>query len=188
MSTALKFFHYTSELIDRKVFCADQKDLDRYIQGQIGQWESNNTARNYVALNENGEAVSLFSLSANRLRSEDIPNPDANYPSELDLPTIKIGRLVVDKKYRGVDIGKQTLTKAIFLFIESSKLIGSIGLTVDAKDEIMKVRGVQKHIYEFYEKYGFIRLTDSPENGMYPMILYTSTVRKKYPSFFQAPV
>lgn len=188
MATLLKFFHYSKHLISGQNFCANHSAFDRYVSGPMQQHESDNVTRNYVGLDERGLPVSLFCLSASRVRRDEHEKLDKIFPSQMDLPTIKIGRLVVHKDHRDSGYGKQTLTKAIALFIESSKLIGTIGLTVDAKDEVIVVGGKKKHVYEFYEKYGFKRLTQEPENNVFPMILYISTVRKMFPALFETPV
>lgn len=127
----------------------------------------------------------MFSLNSAQL---DEVSSNENYPKEVDLPTIKIGRFVVDKRLQGKGFGKLTLQKIISLYIEASKLIGTIGLTVDAKDEQIFIENTPRNVFEFYQKYGFKLLKDQPERGHYPMILYTETIKRQFPSLFETPV
>lgn len=188
MSIILKFFHYSKHLINSGNFCADHSRLDKYVDSQMAQYETDNITRNYVGMDNEGNTISLFCLNASRIRRDEHQKIDDQFPSKMDLPTIKIGRMVVNKDFRHKGYGKQTLTKAIHLFIETSKKIGAIGLTVDAKDEQVVIDGQKCNVYEFYERYGFKRLTETAEDNAFPMILYTKTVRKMFPNFFETPV
>jgi len=188
VATPLKFFHYSKYLIDPNAFCANHKKLDHYIEAQMGQFEENSLTRNYVGLTFDGICVSMFCLSASRIRRDEHETIENKFPSHMDLPTVKLGRFVVHRDHRNKDYGFQTLAKAIELYIETTKIVGTIGLTVDAKDEMIISKGQKKPVYSFYEKYGFDRLTQSSVDKVYPMILYTRTVRKKYPSLFEDAV
>lgn len=191
MATPLKFYHYKKSLLSTESFCADHVKLDGYISGAMPKHESDNISRHYVGQNDEGITVSVFCLCASELRTDDpddAGNRDDSLPQNMDWPTIRIGRFVVHKNYRGNGSGKQTLTKAIELFIDVSKTIGVVGLTVDAKDEMVETKNGLKPVFEFYEKFGFKKLSQTPKNGAYPMILHLNTIRKIYPSLFENPV
>lgn len=186
MSIELKFFHYKTGFVDIQSFCAEHKDLDRYVKETMSQWESSNVTRNYLTLDVQGNCVGVFSLSASTLK-DTTPEvrKEGNFPNGIQLPTIKIGRFVVDNSIRGKGVGREMLKKCIYLFIEASKTIGVVGLTVDAKDE---TDSQGRPIYGYYEKFGFKRLTSEPQDGCWPMILYTGKMKKQYPALFEQEV
>lgn len=178
MPGTLNFFHYKNNLVDKDGFQAGHDDLDKYIKGLMSQNEDRNLSRHYVAIDNKGRFVSLLCVSASILKADDLIEPDDRYPQKSELPTIKIGRLVVDKRFRGQKIGEQTLLKAVGIFIEISKKVGVIGLTVDAKKEAVG----------FYQKYGFKNLNSKRNENYFPMILYTNVLKKNRPSLFENPV
>lgn len=178
MTKTLNFFHFKKELVNRKDFNADNIDLDKYIKDQMSQNEERNLSRNYVGLDDDGRFVSMLCLSTSIIKADDVVEAEASYPPKNELPTIKIGRLVVDKRYRKQRYGEQTLQKAIGIFVEISKKVGSIGLTVDSK----------KDSTEFYKKYGFKELKSGKGHDYIPLILYTHILKKNRPSLFENPV
>lgn len=178
MSLDINFFHYTNGLVDRDAFRANHDSLQRYIQKLMAQHEDRNLCRNYVGINSSGNFVTLFCLSSSLLTTHDLVQPEESYPDGIELPTIKIGRLVVDAQYRNQGIGELTLKKAISIFVEISKKIGVIGLTVDAKKESK----------DWYPKYGFKRLNNTVNSDYFPLILYTNTLKKQRPSLFADPI
>lgn len=178
MTNEIDFFHYKNKLVDRNSFQADNADLLKYIREGMSQFEEKNMSRNYVGIDDKGHFVSLLCLTASVITQEDIAKADENFPKNMELPTIKIGRLVVDDRYRGQRIGERTLLKAVDIFVDISKKVGVIGLTVDSKEEAVT----------FYEKYGFISLNSKKNSDYHPMILYTNLLKKTRPSLFEDPV
>lgn len=168
----LKFFPYKKGIVDRNQFQAKNDYLDSYIRQHMSQFEKNNYARNYIAVDKDGNFVSLLCLSASTIKSEDILSSGKKHPKQMDLPTVKIGRLVVDSRYRGRNFGEETLQEAIKIFVEVTNKIGVIGLTVDAKNESIG----------FYEKYSFVPLVKRSSKQIVPMILYLDTLTKILPA------
>ncbi len=175
MEDNIDFFHFKGELVDRDNFDSESKDLNKYVKEYIGQYESSSRARNYVGIS-NGNFVSFFSLSASTLKTNEKEKNTVGLPKNEELPTVKIGRLAVDKKYSKRGYGEKTLHKAISIFINLSKNVGAIGLTVDSKTNAVG----------YYKKYGFDILCKDGNNTS--MILYTSLLQKKQPSLFESPV
>ncbi len=178
MPNNINFFHYKNKLVDVHSFQADNLELQKYITDLMSQNEEKNMSRNYVGIDGEGNFVSLLSLSSSIVIRGDLIDPEDNYPREMELPTIKIGRLVVDKRHRGKGYGKLTLRKAISLFIDISKKNGVIGLSVDAKTDSVN----------FYKKFGFKELKCKDGKEYTPMILYTNVLKRSRPSLFEKPV
>ncbi len=172
-NNALDFFHFNKDCHNRENFDAGDIELNQYIREIMSQNEERNLSRHYVGINKNN-FVSIVCLSSSVIKSNDAVKRTKNFPEKIELPTIKIGRLVVDKRYRNKSYGEQTLQKAISIFVEISKKIGVIGLTVDAK----------KKAISFYKKYGFKKLNPVRSKEYTPLILYTHLLKKNSPNLF----
>lgn len=68
------------------------------------------------------------------------------------IPTTLLGRLAINKDYKGQGLGKILLIDALKRSFEISKTIGSFAVIVDPIDE---------NAEKFYQKYDFIKLPDS---------------------------
>lgn len=75
-------------------------------------------------------------------------------PRYQSLPATLLGRLAVDKKYKGKNFGKVLLYDALKKSLENSKEVGSIAVIVDAINELA---------ISFYEKHGFIKFQNSKD-------------------------
>lgn len=64
------------------------------------------------------------------------------------IPILRIARLAVDERARGLGLGKKLLRFCIELAEKMSDELGCVGLVVDAKQEAV----------EFYRKLGFVGL------------------------------
>jgi len=73
----------------------------------------------------------------------------ARLPRYPVVPATLIGRLAVDKRYRGKGIGELLLMDALARCAQVSKQVACAAVIVDAKDDTAK---------RFYIKYGFIEL------------------------------
>jgi predicted GNAT family N-acyltransferase len=178
VKSSVKFYSYKKGLVSKAHFEAGSLDLDKYISSQLSQNEDRHLARNYIGMLDDDTWVSLLCLSASILKSNELLSAPDKFPSNMELPTIKIGRLVVNKDYQRRGYGEATLLKAVSIFIDISKMAGVIGLTVDAKTNAVS----------FYKKYGFIELKQLATKPQTPMILYTTTLKAQRPRLFEAPV
>jgi len=116
----------------------------------------NNTVRGY------------YTLSGGSIPQEDIPEKfSKKYPaSYTDIPVILLGRLAVDKSYKGKGMGEHLLLDALKESYDVSKeKIGAVAVVVFP---IENADG-------FYEKYGFIKL---PGSGK--MFLPMNTIKKLF--------
>ncbi len=77
------------------------------------------------------------------------------YPS---VPTVLMGRLAVDRTFRGQGLGGALLADALHRSALSG--IGAYALLVDAKDAQAE---------EFYRRHGFITLPESPQRLFLPL-------------------
>lgn len=106
--------------------------------------------KTYVALADDGLSVAGFiTLSAGQVQT-------AQSPLHLKLPrypapTLRIGRLGVDRRQQGRAIGQQLMAFALQLALEFSQQVGLYAVVVDAKHAKAKA---------FYESLGFTASLD----------------------------
>ncbi|HEX9368238.1 MAG TPA: GNAT family N-acetyltransferase, partial [Vicinamibacterales bacterium] len=76
------------------------------------------------------------------------------------VPATFMGRLAVDRSYRGLRLGERLLIDALRRSLVASQVIASVAVIVDAKDQA----GVA-----FYLRYGFLAFPDQPLRLFLPM-------------------
>jgi predicted GNAT family N-acyltransferase len=147
------------ELLDkkhnRKAFDCGKELLNNYIKIQAGQdikrklsacfvlaEKETNCVQGYYTLSNNSIPLSCFPEQINRKLPQ-------SYES---IPTTLLGRLAIDKKFKGKGLGKILLIDALRRSYAISKEIGSFAVVVDPIDRVAEL---------FYEKYDFIKLPDS---------------------------
>ena len=82
----------------------------------------------------------------------------SSFPAQLKLPrypvpVLRIGRLAVDRRAQGRQLGHQLTRFALKLALELAERVGIHAVVVDAKGEGARV---------FYERLGFTPFNDSP--------------------------
>jgi len=78
-----------------------------------------------------------------------MPNP---------IPVILIGRLAVDKRFKGQGLGASLLQHALLKGIEASRIVGARAFIVDALDDDAE---------RFYSKFGFTLMPPASKRAMY---------------------
>ncbi len=91
---------------------------------------------------------------------EDFEPADGGFPKRMPLPTILLGRLAVDLRYRGHGLGSWLLIEAIRLAVRTTETIGLAVIEVDARDADAR---------SFYDHFGFASLSDDSLHMYLPM-------------------
>jgi predicted GNAT family N-acyltransferase len=73
---------------------------------------------------------------------------------------MRIGRLAVDRRYRGQKLGEMLLMDALHRAVNLFHQVGIFAVIVDAKDEPAE---------RFYEHFGFKRFVDRPTSLFLPI-------------------
>ena len=153
---------------ERKGFDCGLEILNLYLQTRANQEQEKRLNVVYVAYEASDSAVKknivgYYSLSnsAIALHSLDI-KLKRGIPPTYDIPTVKLGRLAVDRHHQGKGLGTCLLKNALQRIIELSALSGIRGVEVIAKNGAVAA---------FYETFGFMELGDSP--GIYFLPLDT---------------
>lgn len=131
---------------DRKAFTSGVDALDRYFREQVTQDVRRRATTCYVAVEaDTGRVVGYYTLAASGVPLSEMPEALAKrlprYPS---VPVARLGRLAVDRAYRGRQLGAMLLWDAAMRSARSE--LGVFALVVDAKDDQAEA---------FYQHHGF---------------------------------
>jgi predicted GNAT family N-acyltransferase len=133
---------------DRAAFSCGVEALDRYLRTQAGQDRRRGAASCFVALSKQGEIAGYYTLAMTSIGLTEVPEPIAKrLPRYPRIPATLLGRLAVDLRFRGQQLGHRLVFDAMVQMLASK--IAAAMLIVDAKDEA--AMGV-------YLKFGFSRL------------------------------
>ena len=137
-----------------KAFDCGQESLNVWLAKRALKNEGP-ASRTYVVLSGNN-VIGYYCLSAGSIVNSAAPGKlRRNMPDPI--PVIVLGRLAVDKKYKGQNIGSSLLRDALIRCNTVQESVGSRAIIVHALGEEAK---------QFYLKYGF---KDFPKQ---PMTLY----------------
>jgi predicted GNAT family N-acyltransferase len=146
--------------------------LNRYIRTQARQEMERDVAIAYVLVSSDRPAriAGYYSLSSTAVRLSDWPEPTRKkLPRYPLVPATLIGRLAVDKEYRGLRLGERLLIDALRRSLTASQTVASVAVIVDAKD----TTGVP-----FDRRYGFISFPDQPLRLFLPMKTIARVARR----------
>ncbi len=155
--------HLMSELSDLRIILLEQSCnrnkfdcgndvLNRYLVQQATQDVRRNLSQIYVMITGDNLVIGYYTINASMIEYINLPETVRKNLPRYPIPAALIGRFAVDKHYQGQGLAKKLLGNAIARAVAMSKIIGINVIIVDAKDE---------NVAEFYQKLGFIPLTDS---------------------------
>lgn len=146
-------YHYEklSKKHDLNNFSCGVKDLDDFLKDDALAQQEKNLNVTYLAI-YNDDIIGYASLLADKIECKKI---DKTLKTEYkDYPAIKIGRLAVDKRYKGLEIGNEILASICELIKEISEELGVSFITIDAYCNARK----------FYQKNSFtLKKIHNPE-------------------------
>lgn len=145
---------------DRSAFASGSDPLDRYLKSQASQDVRRHVTACFVAVEQStGQVAGYYTLSAADVRLTDVPETVASrlprYPS---VPVALVGRLAVDRTFRGLRLGSSLLYDAALRSARSE--IAVFAILVDAKDESAAA---------FYRHHGFRPLTSAGDRLLLPI-------------------
>lgn len=147
---------------NRAAFSCGEEALDRYLHERAGQDQRRNVTNCFVLCDRVNQAiVGYYTLSAATVIPTDLPESLAKkLPRYPNLPVFLVGRLAVDQRYHRQGFGERLLVDALRRARDATSQVAAIGVIVEAKNE---------DVATFYERYGFVRLTNSPLRLLLPM-------------------
>ena len=140
----------------RDDFDCGSEPLNRYLRTQARQEMERDVAIVYVVVpfDRPTRIAGYYSLSSTAVRlSEWLEATRKKLPRYPLVPATLLGRLAVDRKYRGLRLGERLLIDGLRRSLTASQAVASVAVIVDAKDQA----GVA-----FYLRYGFIPFPDQP--------------------------
>lgn len=150
---------------ERQGFDCGKPTLDDFIHSLVSQYEKRNLGRTYVALPQGEKRVlGYYTLASGAIDTGSLPAKQAKKLPRHPIPVVLIARLAVDRSVQGKGLGGLLLRDALTRSLEISERLGIHAVVVDALDAEARA---------FYERFGFLALTDDPLRLFLPM----STIR-----------
>lgn len=141
---------------DRSAFACGHESLDDYLRKFARHNQRSGVSRTYVVTEPGGSAArGYYSLSAGAIAFEVIPEDLRKRLPQYPLPSAHLGRLAVDRGFRGRRLGEMLLIDALRRVEVAADSIGIHAVAVRAIDEAAR---------RFYIKYGFTALLDTPDH------------------------
>jgi len=120
---------------DRAGFHNDSDPLNRYLREQVTQDIRRRVAACFVALADGQRIVGYYTLASASLLLADLPaSTGKKLPRYPTVPAVRMGRLAVDRAFKGQGLGGALLADALDRATRSE--IAAFALIVDAKDEV----------------------------------------------------
>jgi GNAT superfamily N-acetyltransferase len=151
----------------RGAFDCGQEALNLYLRQLATQDVRRNLAQTYVMIREDLAVVGYYTLSAGTIEHIHLPATARKKLPRYPIPAALIGRLAVDRNYRGQGLARKLLGDALHRAAAISNALGIHAVVVDAKDEMAA---------GFYRKFGFITLSDSPLHLYLPIKTIKTTI------------
>ncbi|MBF0266551.1 MAG: GNAT family N-acetyltransferase [Gammaproteobacteria bacterium] len=154
---------------DRQQFSCGENLLDDYLKKYARQDIKRNISRIFVSSTPDcpKRVIGFYSLSANSLDPELLPNNLRKKLPKFPLPVSLLGRLAIDKKFKSQGVGKMLLVDSMKRVYYASQSLAVYALIVEAINEDAK---------KYYEKFGFIPLPDQPFKLFLPLSTIESLI------------
>ena len=156
---ALQIEPFNSKHHNRLAFECGVESLDRYLRFTANQDLKKKIATVFVLVNSlNKDIVAYYTLSSYTVEITELDNSLAKrLPRYPLLPATLLGRLAVDKNYRGQRLGELMLIDALKKSLVATEKVASLAVIAEAIDE---------KAVSFYQRYGF-RSFSSREMKLY---------------------
>jgi GNAT superfamily N-acetyltransferase len=159
-------------LHDRKSFDCGVNELNIFLKQHANQNQSKNLSKTYVAIvaisaDDHKKIYGYYTLSAGHIECDQLPDNIKSKLPKYPIPIARIGRLAVDKDYKGQGIGGFLLHDAFTNVLSIADKMGVFAVVVDAKNDDAK---------SFYGNYGFTELQDSELTLFLPISTIKSAV------------
>lgn len=142
---------------DRQFFDCGEPSLNDFLQRFARQNDDKGLGRTFVAVRPGETAIwGYYTMSSGAVSFDTVPEKLPRYP----IPIIHIGRLAVDLRARGQELGELLLIDALR---RTSMVAEQIGIYA------VEVRALNDTARAFYLKYGFAALLDDPLHLYLPM-------------------
>ena len=184
---------------NRATFSSGSEPLDRYFQLQVTQDVRRRVTACFVALTSERRIAGYYTLAAASILLNDLPSSiGKKLPRYPLVPAVRMGRLAVDQKFKGLGLGGALLADAMNRAVHSE--IAAYAMVVDANghgkdvtpdnetrharfplsnfppqageranESLREIHVKDKKAAAFYQHHGFIPLPDSPLTLFLPL-------------------
>jgi GNAT superfamily N-acetyltransferase len=160
---------------DRSGFTCGNDDLDRFFRQYAGQNQFKSyIGVTYVAVDRTGRLLGFATVASAEVMAAQLTGKSAKRLPNYPIPALRLARLAVDLRARGLGIGGELLNTVFDLAHGQAATVGCVGVIVDAKQQAIA----------FYESLGFQAmqatmgaLSDRPEPV--PMFIWLQDVPKR---------
>jgi ribosomal protein S18 acetylase RimI-like enzyme len=145
---------------DRAGFSCGADPLDRYLRTQASQDMRRRVSNCFVALPDGTATIAgFYTLAAASIPVHDLPDEATRrLPRYPVLPAALIGRLAVDQRFKGNQLGAALLFDAMLRALRADPAV--LTVIVDAKDETAAA---------FYRRHGFTPFVSRPSSLFLPI-------------------
>ena len=152
---ALKIAFLDAKKHQRDRFNCGVDSLDRYLTKYANQDLKRKATTVFVLIDSpSNNVIAYYTLSAFTLEATELePKIAKKLPRYPLLPAIMLGRLAVDRNYRGQKLGQLMLVDALKRAYIATQQIASTAVVVEAIDS---------NAVSFYQKYGFVNFKSNP--------------------------
>jgi GNAT superfamily N-acetyltransferase len=145
----------------REGFHCGKPSLDGFLHSLVSQYEKRNLGRIYVAVQgDDPRVLSYYTLASGAIEAESLPSTQAKKLPRHAVPIVLLARLAVDQTIHGKGLGGILLRDAMTRSLDLSEKLGIHAVVVDALDAAAKT---------FYERFGFLPLTDDAMRLFLPL-------------------
>lgn len=143
---------------DRSSFDCGVTSLNDWLHKTARQHQEKNLSRTFVAILPDvpHRIVGYYALAATSVETEGMPVKKL----PRNVSTVLLVRLAVDKNNKSRGLGEYLLMHALDAVVAPAETVGVQCVVVDAIDQ---------KAAEFYEKYGFVQITDKPLRLLLPV-------------------
>jgi GNAT superfamily N-acetyltransferase len=153
---------------DRNRFSSGNVELDEYFWRQAGKDARRRVAAPFVMLDEGGQIVGYYTLSAYGIRIGELPPELAKkLPKYPLIPATLLGRLAVSHRHHGQRLGTLLLMDALHRSWKATSEVASAGVVAEAIDDSAR---------RFYEHHDFVPLAEHPRK----LFIAMETLRKAF--------
>lgn len=147
---------------EREGFDCGNVELNAFLLRFSGQNERKGLGRTYVAVADpdGKRVVGYYTISTGHVVIEHLAAEQRRGLPRYPLPVVRLGRLAVDVRYQRQGLGALLLRHGLGRALAVSATVGVYAVDVTAKDERAR---------DFYVKFGFIPLVDSPMHLFLPL-------------------
>lgn len=148
---------------DRAAFSCGNEILDHYLKELAGQDARRRVAAPFILVAKIApqSILGYYTLSSFGIDLAELPADVAKkLPAYPVVPGTLLGRLAVDRRYRGQGVGEFLLMDALRRSLVQSSQIAAVAVVVDAIDE---------PAMRFYKHFNFFPLPDRPNRLFLPM-------------------